>query len=64
MKKDDVVRGEPKPGDQALHKSNQLDSRPVARVEGRLVWILIGDTEAGPYPRENYTYHRTLRDKS
>ena len=60
----DLVRGEPKPGDHALHKSNQLDSRPVARVEGRLVWILIGDTEAGPYPRENYTYHRTLRDKS
>jgi hypothetical protein len=52
------VRGEPRPGDSALHRSNQLDARPVARVEGPLVWIFIGDTEAGPYPKKNYTYSR------
>jgi hypothetical protein len=48
----------PKPGDWALHKCNTLDAREVARVEGRYVWIFIGASKAGPYPRENYTFSR------
>jgi hypothetical protein len=49
---------EPRPGDWALHRNNQLDAREVARVEGRYVWIFIGASKAGPYPRENYTFSR------
>jgi hypothetical protein len=44
-----------KPGDWALHTSNQLDSREVARVEGPLIWLwAFGDEPIGPFPAANY----------
>lgn len=43
-----------KPGDRALHKSNQLDSREVHSVEGGKIRLLIGDTVTEPVPAAHY----------
>lgn len=48
----------PQPDDWADHVSGDLDPRQVSRVEGTQVWIMIGNTEVGPLPIENYSYTR------
>ena len=50
----------PKPGDVADHKSRELDPRRVSRVEGELIWLDLLTTEAGPFPRANYTFKRRI----
>lgn len=41
-------------GDRALHKSNQLDSRPVAKVEGNKIYLQINTLVTDPVPASNY----------
>ena len=51
-----------KPGDRALHKNNRLDSRPVTRVRGDKIELLIGSTKVW-VPAENYIrIERTSED--
>ena len=52
-------RRKPEVGDMALHKSNRLDSRPVAEVsaDGKQVWLDFGaGFVSGPFPANNYTF--------
>lgn len=41
-------------GDRALHKSNTLDSRPVAEVKGSQIRLEIGDVPDCWVPARNY----------
>ena len=43
-----------KPGDRALHKSNQLDSREVAEVSGAMIRLVIGSVPDCWVPAANY----------
>lgn len=45
-------------GDIASHKFQDLDPRPVSRVEDGQIWLSIGESEIGPYPAENYRIKR------
>lgn len=47
------------PGDWALHKSNQLDAREVASVDGDTIQLRIGDRLTPPVRAANYDRVRT-----
>lgn len=47
----------PQPGDMAHHRWANVDSRPVARVDGAQVWLQAYG-EIGPFPVKNYRYTR------
>lgn len=49
-------------GDLALHRSNQLDEREVARVEGDQIWLNIGGATFGPFPESNYDFRREVAE--
>ena len=42
------------PGDRALHKNNQLDSREVVEVIGTKITLRIGTVVTDPVPMSNY----------
>lgn len=51
---------EPMPDDSATHAFEQLDPRPVTRVEGESIWLDFWGDEFGPFPKANYTYRRLI----
>lgn len=54
------VTGEPVEGDIAIHVNGNLDPREVADVRGDEVWLWLGISRIGPFPKSNYTYTRKV----
>lgn len=54
----------PAVGDQALHKTMNLDSRPVAEVsdDGKMIKLRIGHVVTPWIPARNYTYTKRGRN--
>lgn len=52
-----VAKRDVEPGDRALHKSGELDSRPVVAIQGNVVWLRFFNSIA-TMPADNYTYTR------
>ena len=52
------------PGDWADHVSGVLDPREVVRADGSYVYLDILGQTCGPFPKENYTFTRTIGEQA
>lgn len=55
-----VLVRRPRPDDLAVHRYQDLDPRPVTRVEVDSVWLDINGSEYGPFPASQYTFRREV----